>query len=228
MPFKNAELIKWVALILMIGDHINKYLLNDTIPILYNAGRVVMPLFCFVLAYNLARPDSYTYRVYSKVCQRLMIFGLLATPAYIMLGGVIDGWWPLNILFTLQAVTIICYLIELGERRHLLFALLVFAGYGAIVEFWWPAVAMGVCIWLYYKKGRGVFILLAFVSCVLLTVINHNFYALLAIPLISIIGNIRFNLPRLKWFFYVFYPTHLYLILALQLYLTTKGYLFFT
>lgn len=175
MPFKNVELIKWVALILMIGDHINKYLLNDTIPILYNAGRVVMPLFCFVLAYNLARPDSYTYSVYSKVCQRLMIFGLLATPAYIMLGGVIDGWWPLNILFTLQAVTIICYLIELGERRHLLFALLVFAGYGAIVEFW-----------------------------------------------------IRIKLPRLKWFFYVFYPAHLYLILALQLYLATKGYLFFT
>ncbi|ECP0066849.1 conjugal transfer protein TraX, partial [Salmonella enterica] len=28
MPFKNVELIKWVALILMIGDHINKYLLN--------------------------------------------------------------------------------------------------------------------------------------------------------------------------------------------------------
>ncbi|MBI6263911.1 conjugal transfer protein TraX, partial [Proteus mirabilis] len=185
-------------------------------------------LFCFVLAYNLARPDSYTYSVYSKVCQRLMIFGLLATPAYIMLGGVIDGWWPLNILFTLQAVTIICYLIELGERRHLLFALLVFAGYGAIVEFWWPAVAMGVCIWLYYKKGRGVFILLAFVSCVLLTVINHNFYALLATPLIAIIGNIRIKLPRLKWFFYVFYPAHLYLILALQLYLATKGYLFFT
>nr|WP_274944960.1 hypothetical protein [Salmonella enterica] len=24
--------MKWVALILMIGDHINKYLLNDTIP----------------------------------------------------------------------------------------------------------------------------------------------------------------------------------------------------
>ncbi|HAJ4142237.1 TPA: conjugal transfer protein TraX, partial [Escherichia coli] len=55
-----------------------------------------------------------------------------------------------------------------------------------------------------------------------------NFYALLSIPLIAIIGNIRFNLPRLKWFFYVFYPTHLYLILALQLYLATKGYLFFT
>ena len=56
----------------MIGDHINKYLLN-TIPILYNAGRVVMPLFCFVLAYCY-RPDSYTYSVYSKVCQRLMIW----------------------------------------------------------------------------------------------------------------------------------------------------------
>ncbi len=53
---------------------------------------------------------------------------------------------------------------------------------------------MGVCIWLYYKKGRGVFILLAFVSCVLLTVINHNFYALLAIRYFHY-RNIRFNLP---------------------------------
>ncbi len=129
------------------------------------------------------------------------------------------------IILTLQAVTIICYLIELGERRYLLFALLVFAGYGAIANLclrWlWVKVYS-----LYYKKGRGVFILLAFVSCVLLTVINHNFYALLAIPLISIIGNIRFNLPRLKWFLRL-HPTP-YLILALQLYLTTKGYLFFT
>lgn len=228
MAFKNVELIKWLALILMTGDHINKYLLNDTMPVLYDSGRVAMPLFCFVLAYNLARPDSLINGVYTKISQRLMIFGLIATPAYILLGGVIDGWWPLNILFTLQAVTIICYYIESGERKHQFFALMIFFGYGAVVEFWWPAVAMGICIWLYYKKGRGEFIFLAFVCCALLSVINQNFYALLAIPLIAITGNIRMKLPRLKWFFYAFYPAHLYLFLALQRYLTTKGYLFFT
>ncbi|WP_407214870.1 TraX family protein [Enterobacter kobei] len=48
-----------------------------------------------------------------------MIFGLLATPAYIMLGGVIDGWWPL-ILFTCYVILLSVTLIELGELRHLL------------------------------------------------------------------------------------------------------------
>ncbi|WP_407290598.1 TraX family protein [Klebsiella quasipneumoniae] len=68
---------------------------------------------------------------------------------------------------------------------------------------------MGVCIHYIIRREGSKLILLAFVSCVLLTVINHNFYALLAIPLISLSGISVFNLPRLKWFFYVFYPTHL-------------------
>lgn len=228
MQVKNIELIKWVALILMVGDHINKYLLNDTVLFLYNAGRVAMPLFCFTLAYNLARPGTLKNNVYIRVSQRLFVFGVIATPAYILLGGVINGWWPLNILFTLFSLSVICYFLELGQGRELFYAFLVFAASGAVVEFWWPAIAMGVCIWLYYKNGGNIFLFLALTFCSTLAFINHNSYALLAVPVLILAGNISLVVPRMKWLFYVFYPLHLYLILALRSYLTGKGYLFFT
>ena len=48
----------------MTGDYVNKYLFNGTLPRLFNAGRVTLPLFVFVLAYNLARPDTLERGVY--------------------------------------------------------------------------------------------------------------------------------------------------------------------
>ncbi|EBM5962874.1 TPA: TraX family protein [Salmonella enterica subsp. enterica serovar 16:l,v:-] len=67
MPYKNVALLKWIALILMIGDHINKYLLNESVPFLYYMGRIAMPLFVYVLAYNLSRPDVLKNGVYSRL-----------------------------------------------------------------------------------------------------------------------------------------------------------------
>jgi len=100
----TIEALKWLALVLMIGDHINKYLLNDTVAWLYDAGRLTMPLFVFVLAYNLARPGALESGAYRRTMIRLAVFGALASPAFLALGGLVNGWWPLNILFTLVAV----------------------------------------------------------------------------------------------------------------------------
>jgi len=50
------EGLKYLALLFMIGDHVNKYLFNATLPGLFELGRLAMPLFGIVMAYNLARP----------------------------------------------------------------------------------------------------------------------------------------------------------------------------
>ena len=83
------EALKWLALLLMVADHINKYLLHDASHTLFNGGRVAMPLFVFVLAYNLARPDAYKHGAHSRTMKRLALFGLLATPPFIALGGLL-------------------------------------------------------------------------------------------------------------------------------------------
>lgn len=52
------ESLKWLALGLMVIDHLNAYLWAWRYPPLYALGRLTFPLFAFVLAYNLARPGN--------------------------------------------------------------------------------------------------------------------------------------------------------------------------
>lgn len=80
----TIETLKWLVLTLMVSDHINKYMLGHSVTWRYDIGRVAMPLFVFVLAYNLARPERGVYR---RTLLRLTIFGALATPAVIGLEG---------------------------------------------------------------------------------------------------------------------------------------------
>ncbi|MDX3998502.1 TraX family protein [Pseudomonas aeruginosa] len=83
----SIEALKWIALLLMTGDHVNKYLFNGTLPYLFEAGRLAMPVFVFVLAYNLARPGMAGQGAYKRTMFRLGLFGLLAMPAFVMLCG---------------------------------------------------------------------------------------------------------------------------------------------
>jgi len=67
----TLEALKWLALLLMTGDHVNKYLVNGTLPWLFNAGRVTLPLFVFVIALHLARPDILERGAYPPTMKRL-------------------------------------------------------------------------------------------------------------------------------------------------------------
>lgn len=187
-----------------------------------------MPMFCFVLAYNLARPDTLANGTYQRVAYRLVLFGLMASPAYILLGGVIDDWWPLNILFTLLTITLVIYFLDHGGRRNQIVALLIFLLCGAVVEFWWPAVLIGVFLWLFFRYGNPYCIAAAVLACASLWYINDNFYALLSVPLVLILSRTPFSLPRFKWFFYAFYPLHLYALMIIRVPMANAGYLFFT
>jgi hypothetical protein len=50
----SVEALKWLALVLMTIDHINHFIFKMQIPVMSDLGRLAMPLFGFVLAYNLA------------------------------------------------------------------------------------------------------------------------------------------------------------------------------
>lgn len=205
----TLEALKWLALLLMLADHINKYLLHDASHRLFNAGRVAMPLFVFVLAYNLARPDSFERGAHLRTMKRLAIFGLLATPPFIALGGLLAGWWPLNILFALLAMTVIIYCLEQQSVVGYVIASAVFIVGGSSVEFWWPALAFGVAIWWYCKTPKFVALLVAVLALALLRVINGNYWAIAAIPILSTSIAVNIPIPRYKWVFYYFYPLHL-------------------
>lgn len=154
IPDGTVEALKWLALVLMTGDHVNKYLFNATLPVLFEAGRVALPLFVFVLAYNLARPGTLERGVYGRTMSRLAMFGALASVPFVALGGLYAGWWPLNVMFTLLVVTATAYLVERGGKLHLAAAGVVFLVGGSSVEYWWPAVAFGLAVWSYTRRSR--------------------------------------------------------------------------
>ena len=57
-------------------------------------GRIAMPLFGFILAYNLAIPEMLRRGVNFRSMRKMLFFGLLATPVYVLvLDHFIYSWW---------------------------------------------------------------------------------------------------------------------------------------
>lgn len=226
----TIEALKWLALLLMTADHVNKYLFNETLPFLFEAGRMAMPLFVFVLAYNLARPSVSDSGAYRRTMTRLAIFGLVATPPFIALGSLMMGWFPLNILFTLLVITTVVALLERARAGSLVAgcgAMLVFLWGSGLVEFWWPAVAFGVASWWYCKTPNWIALLAALASCAALFWINGNLWALAALPLVVAASQVDLRIPRMRWAFYAYYPAHLVALLLIRIPMSKAGYLFF-
>ena len=205
------EALKWLGLILMTLDHVNKYLLHSSVPALFDAGRTVMPIFAIMLAYNLARPGTFERGVYQRVMTRLAIAGTLATLPFIALGGLGWGWWPLNIMFMLLVATSVMYSNERGPVGRILAVGLFVAG-GAVVEFWWPALAIAVGAWSYFRRPNWPALLFVLFGLVALYAINKNLCAFAALPLVVLAAGFDLPVPRVRWLFYAFYPLHLAVI----------------
>jgi hypothetical protein len=205
----TLEALKWLALLLMTLDHVNKHLLHASVPELFAAGRLALPLFGFVLGYNLARPSSLASGGYSRTARRLAIFGTIATIPFIALGGLGWGWWPFNIMVTLLVATLCAWLIALGGPGRLVAAAAVFIVGGALVEFWWPGLAVCLMAWAYCRRPSWLTLALWIGALASLSVINRNLWALAALPLIFAAAQVRLTVPRRRLGFYLFYPAHL-------------------
>jgi hypothetical protein len=216
----SLEAIKWAALTLMVFDHVNKYLYGETLPIIFQCGRIVMPMFGFVLAYNLARPNALSLGLHRCMMYRLTLAGLAASPMYIILNGLYvtaNAWWPLNILFMLLLVVALTYLVDRGGAKCYALAVVLFLFAGAFVEYLWMGVLSCLAAWFFCRDASASRLLLWFLGTLSLTVVNGNTWALAAIPIVLVAGRIAFRLPRLTWVFYAFYPTHLLMLLGIRL-----------
>ena len=205
----TIEGLKWVGLLLMTGDHVNKYLFAERLPGLSELGRLAMPIFGFVLAYNLARPGALEGGAYARAITRLALWGAVASVPYMALGTVLGGWWPLNILFTLMLAAVVMYLVEVGGVARVTGAVLVFLVGGAFVEFWWPALASCVACWAYCKRSSGWRLAAIVAATASLWFINRNLWALAAVPLMLLAPEIDVAIPHLRYVFYAYYPAHL-------------------
>lgn len=211
----SIEALKWLAIALMTLDHINTYLFDRTLQYAFELGRIAMPIFVLVMAYNLARPEAFSRGTFQRSIKRLALFAVLACIPFIPLQG--GAFFPLNILFLLLLASIIVMLVEHGGRPQKLLAFTLFLAGGAFVEYWWPALALAIVAWRYFKNPSiaglaGITILTAS-----LWLINQNFWAMLALPIFFAASKVDIKLPRSKWYlFYIYYPAHLLLMLVIR------------
>lgn len=221
----TLQALKWLALLLMLGDHANKYLAAGKIEWMFAAGRLCVPLFCFVLAYNLNRPGALTGDAFLRVMKRTALSGWIAMPFFILLGGLGWGWWPLNIMFMLFVATLTIWLLERRRPGNKVWAVSVFLIGGAFVEFWWIGIALCLAARNYCKRpGLPSFALMVLVTAALY-VINKNLWALGALPLVVLAHYVHdVRMPRWRNVFYIVYPAHLAALIGICWWLGLNGY----
>lgn len=207
MTSAGREILKWVALVLMTGDHVNKVLLANSAPWLSEAARVVFPIFAIVLVYNLHMHRHHDATARALV--RLLIAAVIAQPFHAWAFGY---WLPLNVLFTLALGVYVA-----SARNGWLAAAAWILG-GAFVDYQWAGVGVIVAARVLFRSNghwRGWLLLAAAIAA--LYVINGNLWAVLALPLVWWLGPSTGDVPRWRWTFYVFYPAHLAIIAAVSL-----------
>lgn len=215
----TVEAIKWLALVLMTADHVNKYLFHEQFTVILSAGRLCVPLFGFVLAYNLARSGVLDGPAIKRTLSRLALYGAAATPFFIGLGFLMGGWYPLNVLFMLFCATLVIYCRHQGGLPWYLLAVTVFIVGGAFVEYWWFGIAFCYASWRWVRRRSLGWLLAMALSCASLYVVNQTFWAMVALPIIFAAPYVQVSTPRIRNLFYVYYPAHLAVLLVLQYYL---------
>ena len=214
-PSGTLEAIKWLAVLLMLGDHVNSTLFERQLPVLSEAGRIAFPLFAYVFGCNLARADLHWPATYRRVATRLLLFGLLSVP-FSVLAFLRYDLLPLNILFTFALGVGLVWCIRRNDVPAALLGSALFLLGGLVVEFSWPGMLLVVAVWACHAHPGIASQLFALACVCALWFVNGNFYALLAYPVGFAVAALRLDVPRYRWAFYVFYPAHLAVLGALR------------
>lgn len=211
----HAEALKWIALVAMLGDHIDAALFGRRLPVLGEVGRIAFPLFACVFGYNLARDLPDWRATYRRVLRRLLLFGLVSLPFSVL---AFQRWdlRPLNILFTFAIGLGLVWCIRRNDIVAALIGSLLFLGGGLLVEFGWPGLLVVVAAWACFARPGAASQLAALAAVASLYFTNANLCALFAYPVIALVRLLDVELPRSRWLFYVFYPAHLAVLAALR------------
>nr|WP_313215530.1 TraX family protein [Stenotrophomonas geniculata] len=190
------ELLKWIALLVMTGDHVAKVVFGGYVPVVSELGRIAFPLFALVMACNLAQPGADL----RKSMRRLALWGLIAQPLHAFAFG---SWLPLNILLTFTFAAVAVHALANNRPVQLLLAAGVLP---LFVDYQWAGVGSVLLAWIAFRH-RACWLLLVALAAVCWA--NHNGWALLAIPVVLLAARVPWQLPRWRWAFYGYYVGHL-------------------
>ena len=215
----DTDFIKIIAVVSMTIDHIGGAFFPQY-PAFRWIGRIAFPLFCYCLTVGM----MYTVDI-KKYLFRLGVFAVISQPFWILAfnsDDIIGNIFNLNIFFTL----IVSLLGAWGfkERKWWLFILaLILLN---VINFDYAMTGL-ILILIFYLCRNKPWLGAVVYTLTYLPALNGNMadplalkigghaigfeiFALLALPFIYIQTNSGLKIP--KWFFYIYYPVHLFAI----------------
>lgn len=216
LPTGALEALKWLALLAMVADHVNRFWLDGGLLPLQAFGRLAFPLFAFVLGYNLARRDP---PVAARLVGRLLAAGLLAQPFFMLLTR---SAWQLNVLFTLTLAALLVAGWSRANSRSAQVALVAAAlAGGFFVEFNWYGLALVVAAHQACRRqtcGAALALLAALLALTWWLATASGpvaWVGMAAWPAVLLVRQWAPAWRRRPGVFYVIYPLHLALLAAL-------------
>lgn len=217
MSREYLNILKWFALIAMVGFHFNHAFSFNPSELIVLIGRLAFPIFGFVLGYNLAVNHARgATDTESKMMRLLLIFGCFAQPFY---WSYAYAALPLNIMFTLAFGVFMVYRYQQYSAWFVLVVL------GIFVDYAWAGVLYILASYLITRRALSgelpLHYLIGFV--LMLTAVSlttQSYYPMLVLVLLALglLWKPSFSLPRCKWLFYAVYPIHFAIIQLFKAY----------
>ena len=211
----NQNKIKWLALILMVIDHIGFVIEAKPMRIL---GRFSFPLFAWILAQNWKRRELNSSA--KPLITRLVLFGIISQVPYVILFNKLN----FNILISFALVVITFTLIHNAQANRkiviMILGLVTAQLWG--VDYGWYAVACPLLMINLKSKGNRVWWTTWILTNIIYAATSGYFLQIFAVltPLILAYHNPAGDKKPTaieKKFFYYFYPIHLAGLAALRI-----------
>ena len=218
----SSAILQWLAVIAMTIDHIGYYFCNDFLP-LRIIGRIAMPIFLFFIV-----EGFFHTRSRSRYFIRLLICALAAFLPHWVLAVLMHAPFTINAVFTLALafLAIAC----LNRKGWVLLCLIPIFALAICFDFEYGICGILTAVGFYY--ARLVFannrIVRNFAQFLVLAAMNITLYLQTgwAVQLFAIAAIIPIAVYNGKkghrvggYFFYLYYPLHLFVMLATKLFL---------
>lgn len=211
----DTNLLKLVAIVLMVVDHVGYQLMGDNI-IMRSVGRISFPIFAWCIVVGC----EYTHDIKAYM-KRMALFYFVSQPCYVLAFG--RAWTQHNIYLTLLLGLLAIWSIK--DREYWALPMVLLASYFISPNYGMNGVY--VIILMYLVRGSkllAAIVLSAFCvywgtgSRVVFMIgeyaVRLQSLAILALPLIIVPTHSRLRLN--KYVFYAFYPVHLLIIYCIK------------
>lgn len=206
----DTNFLKLIAIISMFIDHAGYTLFSNNL-IMRSIGRIAFPLFtfCIMIGY-------FNTKDLKKYIKRILMIGIISQPIYILLFNI----YTPNIMFTLIAELLLYYSLDNKKWWYIPFLVVI----PFLLKFDYSIIYLFIVPIFYYFRNNKVLLCISYItfyfSYLLDFFITKNIFCCVTscsiFALFFILIKTKTNFKVNKYFFYLFYPLHLLILLIIK------------